>query len=113
MLMFPQGVVFGIGSLWAGRLSDYCNPRLPLIFGLLSFALVYYWFGGISPVATTAVLMGMLCLRSFSFSCVNSPNTLMSLRALPDEKVSMGTGLFSVTRGIADHLRRSAVCHVP
>ena len=104
MLMFPQGVVFGIGSLWAGRLSDYCNPRLPLIFGLLSFALVYYWFGGISPVATAAVLMGMLCLRSFSFSCVNSPNTLMSLRALPDEKVSMGTGLFSVTRGIAGTL---------
>jgi EmrB/QacA subfamily drug resistance transporter len=104
MLMFPQGVVFGIGSLWAGRLSDYFNPRLPLIFGLLSFALVYYWFGGISPVATAAALMGMLCLRSFSFSCVNSPNTLMSLRALPDDKVSMGTGLFSVTRGIAGTL---------
>jgi EmrB/QacA subfamily drug resistance transporter len=101
MLMFPQGIVFGIGSLWAGRLSDYFNPRLPLVLGLISFALVYYWFGGISPVATAAVLMVMLCLRSLSFSCVNSPNTLMSLRALPDDKVSMGTGLFSVTRGIA------------
>jgi DHA2 family multidrug resistance protein len=101
MLMFPQGIVYGIGSLWAGRLSDYLNPRLPLLLGLISFAFVYYWFGGISPVATAAALMGMLCLRSLSFSCVNSPNTLMSLRALPDEKVSMGTGLFSVTRGIA------------
>jgi EmrB/QacA subfamily drug resistance transporter len=101
MLMFPQGIVYGIGSLWAGRLSDYLNPRLPLILGLISFAFVYYWFGGISPVATAAALMGMLCLRSLSFSCVNAPNTLLSLRALPDEKVSMGTGLFSVTRGIA------------
>jgi EmrB/QacA subfamily drug resistance transporter len=104
ILMFPQGVVYGIGSLWAGRMSDYLNPRLPLVLGLLSFAFVYYWFGGISPVATAAALMAMLCLRSLSFSCVNSPNTLMSLQALPDDKMGMGTGLFSVTRGIAGTL---------
>ena len=104
MLLFPQGVVYGLGSLWAGRLSDTLNPRLPLILGLLGFAGVYYWFGGISPVATAAALMGMLCLRSVSFSCVNAPNTLLSLRALPDDKVSMGTGLFSVIRGIAGTL---------
>lgn len=104
MLMFPQGIVYGLGSLWAGRLSDYVNPRVPLVCGLICFALVYYWLGGISPVATALAIMSMLCLRSFSFSCVNSPNTLMSLRALPDDKVSMGTGLFSVTRGIAGTL---------
>jgi DHA2 family multidrug resistance protein len=104
LLLFPQGVVYGIGSLWAGRLSDYLDPRLPLLLGLISFAVVYFWLGGISAVATSTVIMAMLCLRSFSFSCVNSPNTLMTLRALPEDKMGMGTGLFSVSRGIAGTL---------
>ncbi len=101
ILLFPQGIVYGIGSLGAGRLSDYMNPRIPLLIGLAGFAFVYFWLGGLSPVATSALLMTMMCLRSFSFSCVNSPNSLMTLRALPEEKVPMGSGLFSVSRGIA------------
>ena len=104
VLMFPQGIVYGIGSLGAGRLSDYMNPRLPLLVGLVCFAVVYFWLGSISPVATATALMGMLCLRSFSFSCVNSPNSLMTLQALPEDKVRMGTGLFGVSRGIAGTL---------
>jgi EmrB/QacA subfamily drug resistance transporter len=101
VLLFPQGLVYGFGSLGAGRLSDYMNPRIPLLIGLVGFAGVYFWLGGLSPVATSAVLMTMMCLRSFSFSCVNSPNSLMTLRALPEDKVPMGSGLFSVSRGIA------------
>jgi DHA2 family multidrug resistance protein len=104
ILMFPQGIVYGLGSFWAGRLSDIMNPRLPLVFGLGCFAVVYFWLGGLSPVATAALIMMMLCLRSFSFSCVNSPNTLMTLQTLPEEKVPMATGLFSVARGISGTL---------
>ncbi|ETX01084.1 MAG: hypothetical protein ETSY1_08790 [Candidatus Entotheonella factor] len=101
ILMFPQGIVYGIGSLGAGRLSDYMNPRIPLLIGLVGFAFVYFWLGSLSPVATSAILMTMMCLRSLSFSCVNSPNSLMTLRALPEDKVPMGSGLFAVSRGIA------------
>jgi EmrB/QacA subfamily drug resistance transporter len=104
VLMFPQGIVYGLGSFWAGRLSDFMNPRLPLVLGLMCFGLVYFWLGSISTMATWTFLMGMLCLRSFSFSCVNSPNTLLTLRTLPDDKVGMATGLFAVARGISGTL---------
>jgi len=104
LLMFPQGIVYGLGSLWSGRLSDFTDPRIPLVLGLCCFALVYYWLGSISALATAAALMTMLCLRSFSYSCVNSPNMLLSLRSLPEDKVRMATGLFSVARGIAGTL---------
>src|SRR4029434_5862236 len=63
--------------------------------------LAYYWLGSITAVATALALMSILCLRSLSFSCVNAPNMLMSLRTLPEDKVGMATGLFSVARGIA------------
>jgi EmrB/QacA subfamily drug resistance transporter len=104
MLMFPQGIVYGLGSFWSGRLSDVMNPRLPLVLGLISFGLVYFWLGSISTLATSTLIMAMLCLRSFSFSCVNSPNTLLTLRTLPEAKVGMATGLFSVARGISGTL---------
>ncbi len=104
ILMFPQGIVYGFGSMIAGRLSDWTDPRLPLLLGLACFSLVYYWLGSITAVATSVLLMGMFCLRSLSFSCVNSPNMLLSLRALPEEKVGMATGLFAVARGIAGTL---------
>jgi DHA2 family multidrug resistance protein len=104
MLMFPQGIVYGLGSLVAGRISDFADPRFPLVLGLACFSLVYYWLGSISAEASALALMSMFCLRSFSFSCVNAPNMLMSLRGLPEEKVPMATGLFSVARGIAGTL---------
>jgi DHA2 family multidrug resistance protein len=103
-LMFPQGVVYGLGSLSAGRLSDFADPRIPLVLGLAFFTVVYYWLGSISTEATALALLMMFCLRSFSFSCVNAPNMLMSLRGLPEEQVPMATGLFSVARGIAGTL---------
>jgi DHA2 family multidrug resistance protein len=102
--MFPQGVVYGLGSLSAGRLSDFTDPRIPLVLGLAFFTVVYYWLGSISTEATALALLMMFCLRSFSFSCVNAPNMLMSLRGLPEEQVPMATGLFSVARGIAGTL---------
>lgn len=104
VLMFPQGVVYGLGSMISGRLSDFADPRLPLVFGLACFSFVYYWLGSITAAATALAIMSMLCLRSFSFSCVNSPNMLLSLRTMPEDKVGMATGLFSVARGIAGTL---------
>jgi EmrB/QacA subfamily drug resistance transporter len=104
MLMFPQGVVYGLGSLWAGQLSDVIDPRFPLVLGLACFALVYYWLGAISALATAGAIMGLLCLRSFSYSCVNAPNMLLSLRTLSEDRVRMATGLFSVARGVAGTL---------
>lgn len=104
VLMFPQGILYGFGSMIAGRLSDVTDPRLPLVLGLAGFSLVYYWLGSITAVATALALMSMFCLRSLSFSCVNSPNMLLSLRTLPEDKVGMATGLFSVARGVAGTL---------
>jgi len=104
VLTFHEGWIFGVGSLLAGPLADRTDPRLPLVGGLLGFALVYFWLGGISTVATSTLIVGLLCVRSFSYACVNTPNMLMTLRTLPEDKVGMATGLFSMARSIAGTL---------
>jgi sugar phosphate permease len=104
VLTFHEGWIFGVGALLAGPLADRTDPRVPLVFGLVCFAIVYFWLGGISAVATATVIVAMLCLRSFSYACVNAPNMLMTLRTLPEDKVGMATGLFSVARSISGTL---------
>jgi DHA2 family multidrug resistance protein len=104
VLTFHEGWIFGVGALLAGRLADRTDPRLPLVFGLVCFAIVYFWLGGISAVATSTLIVAMLCVRSFSYACVNAPNMLMTLRTLPEDKLGMATGLFSVARSISGTL---------
>jgi DHA2 family multidrug resistance protein len=104
VLTFHEGWIFGVGALLAGPLADRTDPRLPLVCGLVGFAIVYFWLGGISAVTTPAILVGMLCVRSFSYGWVNAPNMLMTLRTLPEDQVGMATGLFSVARSISGTL---------
>jgi DHA2 family multidrug resistance protein len=104
VLTFHEGWIFGLGALLAGPLSGRTDPRLPLIGGLVGFAIVYFWLGGISAVATSTLIVGLLCLRSFSYAWVNVPNMLMTPRTLPEDQVGMATGLFSVARSISGTL---------
>ncbi len=104
VLTFHEGWIFGVGALLAGPLAGRTDPRLPLVGGLVGFAIVYFWLGGISAVATSTRIVGMLCLRSFSYAWVNAPNMLMTLRTLPEDKVGMATGLFSMARSISGTL---------
>ncbi len=85
-------------------MADRVDPRFPLVFGLVCFAIVYFWLGGLSAVAPAAVIVGMLCLRSFAYAAVNSPNMLIALQTLPEAQVGMATGLFAVSRSISGAL---------
>ena len=71
------------------------------MLGLVCFSLAYYWLRFYHGSITALALMSILCL-SFSFSCVNAPDMLLSLLLLPEDKVGMATGLFSWARGIAN-----------
>lgn len=104
VLTFHEGWVFGVGGLLAGRMADRVDPRLPLVFGLVCFAIVYFWLGSLSAVAPAALIVAMLCLRSFAYATVNSPNMLIALRTLPEAQVGMATGLFAVSRSISGSL---------
>jgi MFS transporter, DHA2 family, multidrug resistance protein len=82
-------------------LADVIDPRGPIFLGLLLHAVAMYYLGLISPEATTVWLTLLVVLYRMSFGCVYTPVTSIVLKALPNDRLSMGSGLDGVHRGLA------------
>lgn len=97
----PSGIAFGGMSYIAGKLSDRLGPRLPIIIGMLLFIGTFFWYADMNRWSTTFTILQVMTLRPFSYGWTISPTNYAVLRALPDSSVRMGSGLFSLVRGIA------------
>jgi EmrB/QacA subfamily drug resistance transporter len=97
----PSGIAFGGMSYLAGKLSDRVGPRLPIIIGMLLFIGTFFWYAQMNRWSTTFEILQVMTLRPFSYGWTNSPTNFAALRALPDHQVRLGSGLFSLVRGIA------------
>ncbi|MGH8069702.1 MAG: DHA2 family efflux MFS transporter permease subunit [Candidatus Entotheonellia bacterium] len=97
----PSGIAFGSMSYLSGKLSDRFGPRLPIIIGMLLFIGTFFWYADMNRWSTTFVILQVMALRPFAYGWTNSPTNFAALRALPDNEVRMGSGLFSLVRGIA------------
>jgi EmrB/QacA subfamily drug resistance transporter len=97
----PSGIAFGGMSYLSGKLSDRFGPRLPIFIGMLLFIATFFWYADMNRWSTTFAILQVMALRPFAYGWTNSPTNFAALRALPDNEVRMGSGLFSLVRGIA------------
>jgi DHA2 family multidrug resistance protein len=100
-LTAPSGLAFGGMSYLAGKLSDRFGPRLPIVIGILLFIWLFFWYADMNRWSTTFVILQIMVLRPFAYGWANSPTNFAALRALPEPSVRMGSGLFSLVRGVA------------
>jgi EmrB/QacA subfamily drug resistance transporter len=99
-LMLPAACVWGLTSLFTGRLSDHIESRWLIISGSLFQALVLSCFVGLTPWSTPVLLVGLLMLRSFTRGFIQSPIMTITMATLPDHQVRLGAGL----RGLLNSL---------
>jgi MFS transporter, DHA2 family, multidrug resistance protein len=97
----PSGIAFGGMSYLAGKLSDRVGPRIPIVIGMLLLIGTFFWYAQMNRWSTTFEILQVMTLRPFSYAWTNSPMNFAALRALPDHEVRLGSGLFSLVRGIA------------
>jgi len=97
----PSGLAFGGMSYLAGKLSDRFGPRLPILIGMLLFIWTFFWYADMNRWSSTFVLLQVMALRPFAYGWTNSPTNFAALQGLPEGQVRMGSGLFSLVRGIA------------
>jgi EmrB/QacA subfamily drug resistance transporter len=100
-LTAPSGVAFGGMSYMAGKLSDRYGARLPIIIGILLFIWLFFGYANLNRWSTMFVILQILILRPFAFGLANSPTNFAALQALPDTSIRMGSGLYSLVRGVA------------
>jgi EmrB/QacA subfamily drug resistance transporter len=99
-LMLPAACVWGLTSLFTGRLSDRIESRWLILTGSISQALVLSLFVGLTPWSSTGMLIGLLMLRSLTRGFIQSPIMTLTMATLPDHQLRLGTGL----RGLLNSL---------
>ncbi len=100
-MMMPSAVVIGVLSVGAGRLADLLPGKILIIFGLaaVSFCLVRYT--SITAWTSVGTITLWLTARGFARAFTIAPLSAVSLSALNESEVRMGSGLLSLNRGIA------------
>jgi predicted MFS family arabinose efflux permease len=101
----------GLIGVGAGRLADLTDPRWPIFLGFLLQAVAMYYLG-LTSLETSAVwLTIVVVLYRLSFGCVHSPLTSVVLKALPPDRLSMGSGLDGIHRGFASAFGIALACY--
>jgi EmrB/QacA subfamily drug resistance transporter len=99
-LMLPAACVWGLTSLFTGRLSDRIESRWLILAGSIFQAYVLSLFVGLTPWSSPGVLVGLLMLRSLTRGFIQSPIMTITMATLPDHQVRLGAGL----RGLLNSL---------
>ncbi len=100
-MLMPSAVVIGTISVVAGRLSDRVPAKVLVIFGLGLVAWCLVQYATITAWTSVGMITFWLTARGFARAFTIAPLNMASLATLPDDQVRMGTGLLSLTRGVA------------
>lgn len=101
LVLAPGALFMGWIGLFAGKLSDRVDPRVPIIVGLATFALDMYLFSSLTLLSGVGLVTLLVMAQRGSFGLIQSPITNAIMRTLPSEDRNMGSGLHGVHRGVA------------
>ena len=101
LVLAPGAVVMGWVGLFAGRLSDRLDPRIPVLVGLACFALDMYFFASLTLLSGVGLVTLLVITQRGAFGLIQSPLNNALMRTLPPEDRNMGSGLHGVHRGVA------------
>ncbi len=99
-ILLPSALMWGLTSLFSGRLADKMEPRWLILGGSVILALVFYAFVTISVWSGVGVIILLMILRSLARGLIQSPIVALVMSSLPDDQVRLGAGL----RGLLNSL---------
>jgi EmrB/QacA subfamily drug resistance transporter len=101
LILAPGAIVMGWVGLLSGKLSDRFEPRIPILCGLVCFALAMYFLASLTLLASVGMVTILVIVQRGSFGLIQSPITNAVMHTLPAQDRSMGSGLHGVHRGVA------------
>ncbi len=101
LVLAPGAIVMGWIGLFAGRLSDRIDPRIPVLVGLACFGLDMFFFASLTLLSGVGLVTLLVITQRGAFGLIQSPLNNAIMRTLPPEDRNMGSGLHGVHRGVA------------
>jgi len=103
-VFLPVGIIQGMMSPVAGRISDKLNPKIPIIIGVLLLGFSFYLNSFLSFLTERSYIMFSLYIRGFAMGMVFTPLTTISLLQIPREKMAQASGLTNTVRQLGGSL---------
>ena len=88
-------------GLFAGKLSDRIDPRVPVLIGLATFALDMYFFSSLTLLTGAGLVTLLVMAQRGSFGLIQSPLNNALMRTFTSADRTMGAGLHGMHRGVA------------
>lgn len=99
-IRLPSALMWGVTSLFSGRLVDRIDGRWLIISGSLILTVVFGLFASIDVWSSAGAIVLLLMIRSFARGFIQPPIVTIVMASLPDDQVRMGAGL----RGLLNSL---------
>ncbi|MEI6766071.1 MAG: DHA2 family efflux MFS transporter permease subunit [Bacteroidota bacterium] len=103
-VFLPVGIIQGILSPVSGRMADRINGKIPVVVGIILFAISFYLNSFLSYLTEHDFIMLPLYLRGLGMGMLFTPLNSMGLAKLPREKMAQASGLLNTTRQLGGSL---------
>ncbi|HLN20860.1 MAG TPA: DHA2 family efflux MFS transporter permease subunit [Bacteroidales bacterium] len=103
-VFLPVGIIQGITAPISGRISDKLNPKLPLIVGVILFALSFYLNTFLSWLTELDFIMFTLYLRGFAMGLTFTSLSAISLIEIPRDKMAQASAITNSIRQLGGSL---------
>ncbi len=97
-VFLPVGIIQGIMSPVAGRVSDKFSPKIPMILGVIVLGISFYLNSNLSYLTEHSFIMTTLYLRGFAMGIIFTPMSNLSLLTVPREKMAQASGISNTVR---------------
>ncbi len=103
-VFLPVGIIQGIMSPIAGKISDKFSPKAPIIIGVVIMAFSFFLNSQLSYLTEHSFIMTSLYLRGFGMGVLFTPLSTLSLLTMPKEKMAQASGITNTIRQLAGSL---------
>ncbi|MEI8113122.1 MAG: DHA2 family efflux MFS transporter permease subunit [Bacteroidia bacterium] len=103
-VFLPVGIIQGMMSPIAGKISDKLSPKIPMIVGVIVLGFSFVLNSQLSYLSEHNFIMTTLYLRGFAMGIIFTPLSNLSLLTMPREKMAQASGISNTVRQLGGSL---------
>ena len=105
-VFLPVGILQGIMSPVAGKVSDKFSPKIPMIVGVIVLGISFLLNAQLSHLTEHSFVMTSLYLRGFAMGIIFTPMSNLSLLTVPREKMAQASGISNTVRQSVEQVKQ-------
>jgi DHA2 family multidrug resistance protein len=103
-VFLPVGIIQGMMSPIAGKISDKFSPKAPIIIGVVTLGISFILNSQLSYLSEHNFIMASLYMRGFAMGIIFTPLSSLMLVTMPREKMAQASGITNTIRQLAGSL---------